>query len=546
MPAAGIEGGGSARGGSGMPEAGAARRVLAVAALAGLTLGVGLGGAGRLTYHEAFVAQAAREMAASGDVLTPTVGGRPWLEKPPLAVWLAALAGRLAGGVTEAAARAPSAAAAALLALGVAALAARRFGPAAGLLAGLIQATTAWTVMRGRLAEVDVTLACLVAWALVAFDALRSPAPDPARLEPAPGVPAGRRWAFFAALGLTGLAKGVGFGAALVLAVAGAVLLWDRDRAALRRLAAPRGWALAGVLGLTWPVLAALRHPSAVGLWLLHVSDRLAAEPKHFTGQPWWQYAPALLLLVLPWTPLAAVGAARSLPRALGRSGRGGGDRLLWAWTVVPLALLSLATVRNAHYAIHALPPCSVWAALGLVRLGERLQRHGWPASRVRRAAWAAFAGLGLAYALGFAVLGPRLDRRGVEWAFYEDAARRLHPGEPVALLYHVPDWDRAPYDTPFGPVPHDWAVRLFYLGHPAPCRFSLDELVRQPVAPPPAPFAVIGREADRPGLQRLGRVETLASGPTVRSDRTYRLFRVTPGPSPLASSAAGDAPARR
>src|SRR6185312_12459714 len=131
-----------------------------------LTLWVGLGGAGRLTYHEAFVAQAAREMIASGDILTPAVGGRPWLEKPPLAVWLAAVTGRASGGVSEAAARAPSAVAAALLALGIAAAGARRFGPSAGLLAGLIQATTAWTVMRGRLAEVDMTLACLVTWAL--------------------------------------------------------------------------------------------------------------------------------------------------------------------------------------------------------------------------------------------------------------------------------------------------------------------------------------------------------------------------------------------
>ena len=74
-------------------------RRAAVLGLAALTLGVGLGGSGRLTYHEAFVAQAAREMTASGDVLTPTVGGRPWLEKPPLAAWLAAAAGRASGGV---------------------------------------------------------------------------------------------------------------------------------------------------------------------------------------------------------------------------------------------------------------------------------------------------------------------------------------------------------------------------------------------------------------------------------------------------------------
>ena len=81
-----------------MPETrlGAARAAW-IAGLSLLTVGVGLGRAGRLTYHEAFVAQAAREMIARGDVLVPTIGGRPWLEKPPLPIWLVALSGRLAG-----------------------------------------------------------------------------------------------------------------------------------------------------------------------------------------------------------------------------------------------------------------------------------------------------------------------------------------------------------------------------------------------------------------------------------------------------------------
>src|SRR5690606_37895433 len=128
---------------------------------------------GRLTYHEAIVAQAGREMTATGDLLTPTIVGRPWLEKPPLAIWLVAATGRLAGGIGEASARLPSAISAALLIAGVTLLATRRFGPGIGRLAGLVQATTAWTVMRGRLAEADIHLACLMTWTFVAFDHLR-------------------------------------------------------------------------------------------------------------------------------------------------------------------------------------------------------------------------------------------------------------------------------------------------------------------------------------------------------------------------------------
>src|SRR3954453_5399310 len=85
-----------------MPETrlGAAR-LASIVGLSALSMGIGLGSSGRLTYHEGFVAPAAREMIASGWVLVPTIDGQPWLEKPPLAFWLAAVAGRLAGEVTE-------------------------------------------------------------------------------------------------------------------------------------------------------------------------------------------------------------------------------------------------------------------------------------------------------------------------------------------------------------------------------------------------------------------------------------------------------------
>ncbi|SIO36484.1 Dolichyl-phosphate-mannose-protein mannosyltransferase [Singulisphaera sp. GP187] len=506
-----------------MPETrlGAARLAWIVG-MAALTLGLGLGGGRYLTYHEAFVAQASREMVASGRGLIPTIGDRPWLEKPPLAVWLVALLGRVTGEVDEVVARAPSAVAGTLLAVGVATLAAGRFGASVGLLAGLVQATTLWTVLRGRLAEADMLLACLVTWTVLAFDRMRDEA-DGSRPW---------RWAFFAGLGLTALAKGIGFGAVLIAAVVVVVLVWERDRATLRKLVFLKGWGVAGALALTWPILVIVRYPTALGLWTLHIADRLAARPEHFAGgSPWWQYGPALLGQALPWTPLALVGAWRSLRRAVDPPG--GTDRLLWAWAVAPVVLLSLATVKNGHYAIYALPPWSVWTALSLARLGSRLRARGWAPEQVRLAARAGFAGLGLACGLGFAWLGPWLDHRGVEWAFYEAAGQTLRVDEPLVLLYD--DWDRDPYPTPFGPVPHDLAVRLYYFDRPACWRTGVEALAARPPAPGPEAFAVLGRDRDLPALRRLGRVETVLEGPRLRSrasrvdDRTFALYRVTP-----------------
>jgi hypothetical protein len=239
------------------------------------------------------------------------------------------------------------------------------------------------------------------------------------------------------------------------------------------------------------------------------------------------------------------VGAGRSLGRAfLGSHSNQGratgvsldaGDRLLWAWSVVPLVLVSVASARNAHYAIYALVPWSVWAALGLAQLGTRLLARGYSPMRLGGWALSTFTALGLAYGLGFWLLGPRLAHRGAEWAFYESVGRQLPVGEPLVLLYD--DWDRDPYPTPFGPIPHDLAVRLYYLNRPACWHFKFAQLEahlegRCSQGTPResnAPVLIIGRQRDVPGLERLGRVEILAQGPRVRWDRTYLLARVRP-----------------
>jgi 4-amino-4-deoxy-L-arabinose transferase-like glycosyltransferase len=589
-------------------------RLVGLLVLSALVFLPGLGRSSRLSYHEAFVAQGAREMLDSGIWAYPTIGGLPWLEKPPLPWWLTVALGRLAGGVDETVARLPSVLAATLLVFGVAVAATRHYGRGIGVLAGAIQATTAWTVLRGRLAEADMLLACLITWAIVAFDRMRDDGPEPCDKTP-PGPPFVRggngtgappasesslsppneggarggsaqvrtdagpatrsggwrraRWAFFVLLGATSQVKGIGFGAVLILSVVAASAIWRRDGTAMRRLRFPAGWIVATVLAAAWPLAMVAWHGfGALALWTLHVTDRLAAHPGEFAGERWWQYTPGLLIQAMPWTPLVLIGAWHSLRRAvLGRDGRTGaiagtenavpavvaGDRLLWAWSAAPLALLALATVKNAHYAIAAQVPWSIWAALGLVRVGGRLVRRGWTPDRLRRLAVAGFAGLGFVTGSSFWLLGPWFDRRGVEWAFYESAAGHLPPDASLTLLYD--DWDRNPYESPFGAFPHDLAVRFFYLGRTACWHSGTDDLASHHFlalekagaeggdGTSPATH-IIGRDRDLPALGSLGHVEVLAGGPSVRFDRTYTLFRIMPAPatardpaSPIASA---------
>ena len=284
-----------------------------------LVLLPGLGSSSRLTYHEAFVAQGAREILHSGNWAYPTISGLPWLEKPPLPWWLVAALGYCIGEVDETVARLPSCLAAIGLVLGVAVLTAHHYGPSIGLLAGSIQATTAWTVMRGRLAEADILLVCLFTWVIVAFDRVIA---HKAVLGTTPvgDVPADDwrrwRWVFFALLGITGLVKGIGFGTALILSVVVLLLLWQRDWVSLRRLCVPAGWTLTAAITLFWPVLMLARHGyGALALWTMHVSHRLIVYPGQglFAGESWGEYGLSVLCQALPWTPLSMLGLWQSL-----------------------------------------------------------------------------------------------------------------------------------------------------------------------------------------------------------------------------------------
>ncbi len=485
------------------------KKSLAIAFMAALAIFVGLG-ASRLTYHEAIWAQSAREMLASGLWLIPTLDGRPWLEKPPLGTWLIAASSTVFGRVDESAARLPSALAAIGLCLGVGTIASRRFGPSIGLYAGLVQATTLWTVLRGRLAEADLLLAAMIVGLMAVFDAVRM---GSTRI----------RGAFFVLIGLTSLVKGIGFGAVLVGATVLALMLWDRDRATFRAMRNPAGLLIAVLISLIWPLLVLARHAEALQLWTLHVTDRLATHPSQFAGESWGEYVLSPLWQTLPWTPLALFGAWISIKRAIRE--RFGADRLLCAWAVVPMVLVSLASVRNGHYLIHALPAWSIWAAIAL----DRLQKWRETSPERFRFRLVAICGtMSLFAALGFQFLVPRLDHRTAEWAFYRHVGRTIPSAEPLILLYD--DWDRLPYPSPFGPMPHDLAARLFYLDRPASWRASPDDLIAHP---PTRPFAVLGRERDFPALRKMGRVEMLSRGPILRAkaskvdDRAYVLFRV-------------------
>jgi 4-amino-4-deoxy-L-arabinose transferase-like glycosyltransferase len=304
-----------------------------------------LSGTGLLGPDEPRYAAIGREMARSGDWITPRLWGDPWFEKPPLLYWMEAIGFR-AGLGEESAPRLPSA----LISVGFLVffrlLLRREFGAPAALFSTVILATSAGWIAFSRIGVTDLPMAA-------AFSA--------AMLLCLPWVDGGDRRRLPAAaalLGLAVLAKGL---VPLVLALP--LILAARKH--WRDLLRPGPLLAFFAVAAPWYIAVTLRYGNrfAGEFFLRHHFERFAGDAlKHV--QPFWFYVPVFVALLFPWSPLAALLFRRKLyedPRT---------RFLLW-WVAFGFLFFSAAANKLPGYLLPLLPAAA--AAIG-TRLA-RLQR---------------------------------------------------------------------------------------------------------------------------------------------------------------------------
>lgn len=285
-----------------------------------------LGGVGFLGPDEPRYASIGRDMAATGDWITPRLNGEPWFEKPPLTYWLTAL-GHRAHLPAEWAARLPEALVSVAFLIFFYVTLAREFTPRLALAATSILATSAGWMAYSFAALTDLPMsAALGAAILIAiFDDRRA-------------LLAG------AFLGLAVLGKGF-----VPVVLFAPVLLITRKR--FHILAA------AMIIAAPWFVLCWLRNGPAFWndfFWKQHVARFLTPTLEHV--QPLWYYIPVLLAGLFPWTPLAALLTNRQLYT----------DRrlvLLAAWLLYGLLFFSIARNKLPGYLLPLLPGFAVLLA---------------------------------------------------------------------------------------------------------------------------------------------------------------------------------------
>ncbi len=331
--------------------------VLLLAGFCAFLFFYGLGQFGLIGADEPRYAQVAREMMERNDWVTPTLGGHPWLEKPPLYYWQAGLIYRLIG-VSDVAARVPSAIDATILVIGVY-LFFRKFHPGAQTDAALITASCAGVIGYARAASMDMSLASAFSLGLLSWWGWRE---------------SGKRIylaAFYALMALGMLAKGpvAPFLAAIVIVC---VAVIARELRLISKTLWFPGILLFCAMALPWYVAVQRANPQFFREFILeHNLARFSSNLYHHP-EPFWYYLPVTALALVPWTVVIAVASVESIRVALReRQSREKDLELQFrifaiCWLIAPVVFFSISQSKLPGYVLPAIPA-------GAVLLGEYL-----------------------------------------------------------------------------------------------------------------------------------------------------------------------------
>ena len=313
-------------------------------------------------------AQVAREMYLRGDLITPTLGGHTWFEKPALLYWMMIAAYRLFG-VTETAARLGPAICGLLTVVAVF-WTGRRVQQSTpneelcglGAWSGLVVASMLGIIVFSRAASFDIVVTMTITWALSSFLILQ--------IEPEYSRQRRLLLIFYAFVGFSLLAKGL-VGIVIPFGVIGAYYLMRRELPSRRfLLSLVWGVPLALAVSAIWygPVIARHGWPFINEFFIQHHFARYLSNKYRHPG-PIYFYLVCLILLSLPWTFLLVDGLARV--KSWHWRGVEAKDKFrvfAFAWVLLPLVFFSFSGSKLAGYILPILP------AVALIT-GERLAR---------------------------------------------------------------------------------------------------------------------------------------------------------------------------
>ena len=335
------------------------RRGLLLLLLVGLLIWFGpLGYRDLVKPDEGRYAETAREMAVSGDWITPRLNGIKYFEKPPLQYWATAAAFNVFG-TSDWVARLWTALTGFLTVIVVWWAGRQIFSPIAGLYAALVTASSFYFIGMGHVSTLDMGLAFFTTLALVGF----CTAVQPGVTETV------RRRAMlvtWAAMALAVLSKGL-VGVVLPGATLALYMIFTRDWQLLRRLHLLPGLAVFFFIAAPWFIAVSLRNPEFAWFFFIHEHLLRYATSEARREGPIYYFVPILVIGFLPWLFVmldvlwSVVRRPRSWTAAAGRPALA-----LMIWSVFTFLFFSLSGSKLPSYILPIFP------ALALV-IGRRL-----------------------------------------------------------------------------------------------------------------------------------------------------------------------------
>jgi 4-amino-4-deoxy-L-arabinose transferase-like glycosyltransferase len=304
----------------------------------------------------------ARDVLVNGHWLIPALpDGTPHLVKPPLVVWLIALASWPAGSVSVRTAVVPSL----LAALGVVLLTywlgRRLFDPDAGVVAGLTVGTTVGIYSMAHSSMPDMAQLVAVTGAMAVYVASGF------------GANRSRLVLFYGIIGLGSLAKGAAGFVPLAIVLVDTIIA----HGVVGRLVSIPGWVVLTAIAVPWWVVAAASGGHGRFVNGVVLNDQLLW---YFARDGWsWRvitepFAHAVTVL-LPWGLLLPFAVRQALREADPDTGRR--VRLLLVWLGTVFAIMAVSGNQRERY---YLPLCPAAALL----IGWWYSTLAW-----RRRAWA-------------------------------------------------------------------------------------------------------------------------------------------------------------
>ncbi len=318
----------------------------------------GLGSRKLVGPDEGRYAEIAREMALSGDWVTPRLNGIKYFEKPPLQYWATAVAFKTFGE-NEWSARLWAGGTGLLCVLLTYFTGRRLFDADAGLLAAAVAASTPLFLLIGHLNTLDMGLTFFLHLAVSGFLLAQKEAEN------------ARPWMLltWSALALAVLSKGL-----VALLLPGATLvvysLLARDFSPWRRLQLGSGLPLFLLIAAPWFVAVSLANPEFARFFFIHEHFERFLTTSHGRYQPWWYFLPIILVGALPWT-LAMLAAMASAWRKTVDSGFQA-SRFLLVWVLVIFLFFSASDSKLPSYILPMIPALALLTGVSLAQSGRR------------------------------------------------------------------------------------------------------------------------------------------------------------------------------